>query len=125
MRLPLNRILRKITGFRLGYNVQRDYPGRWTTPVVIVVYMMLAVFLALMNIPLTAYDIVQEYTYTPNATIPPLPFSYLIPSFLKSTLPDFSPQTLHVGDVLHLNDSTQEYNITSLANGGDSFLFYQ
>ncbi|KAF9019483.1 hypothetical protein BDZ89DRAFT_1072976 [Hymenopellis radicata] len=49
MRLPLNRILRKITRYRLGYNVQRDYPGRWTTLVVIVVYMALAVFLALMN----------------------------------------------------------------------------
>ncbi|KAF9008582.1 hypothetical protein BDZ89DRAFT_1078930 [Hymenopellis radicata] len=46
MRLPLNRILRKITRYR--FRIQH-YPGRWTTLVVIVVYMALAVFLALMN----------------------------------------------------------------------------
>ncbi|KAF9013717.1 hypothetical protein BDZ89DRAFT_1142500 [Hymenopellis radicata] len=128
MRLPLNRIIRKVTGYRLGYNVQRDYPGRWTTPVVIVVYVMLAVLLALMNIPLTAYDTVQEYTYTPNATIPPLPFSYLVPSFLNSRLPDFAPETLHVGDVLHLNNSSQEYTVASVSNNpnntGENFLYH-
>ncbi|KAF9008573.1 hypothetical protein BDZ89DRAFT_1048151 [Hymenopellis radicata] len=116
MRLPLNRILRKITGFRLGYNVQRDLD--------LPIFACADLLTKGLEVPLTAYDIVQEYTYTPNATIPPLPFSYLIPSFLKSPLPDFSPQTLHVGDVFQLNDSTEEYNITSLANGGDSFLFY-
>ncbi len=67
MRLPFNRIIRKVTKYRLGYNVQRgmtsiplilcgpttcsssDYPGHWTTPVVLFVYMALATFLALMN----------------------------------------------------------------------------
>ncbi|KAF8881376.1 hypothetical protein CPB85DRAFT_421177 [Mucidula mucida] len=122
MRLPFNRIIRKVTKYRLGYNVQRDYPGHWTTPVVLFVYMALATFLALMNIPLTAYDTVQEYTYTPNATILPLPFSYLVPTFLRSRLPDFSPRTLRVGDILYLNESIEEYNVTSA--DVDSFLFY-
>ncbi|KAF8918915.1 hypothetical protein CPB85DRAFT_1279359 [Mucidula mucida] len=36
-----------VLNFRLGYNLQRPYPGRWTTPIVCSVFVGLTILLAI------------------------------------------------------------------------------
>ncbi|KAJ7166239.1 hypothetical protein C8R46DRAFT_1219987 [Mycena filopes] len=62
----LKGTLLKMTSYRLGYTLQRSYPWRWATPANLGVFLLISVFLALVNIPLSAYEVVQESTYRPN-----------------------------------------------------------
>ncbi|KAF9006883.1 hypothetical protein BDZ89DRAFT_1120123 [Hymenopellis radicata] len=100
-----------VLNFRLGYNLQRPYPGRWTTPIVCGVFVGLTILLAFVNIPLAAYDVVQEFTYTPNDTTNALPFSSLVPSSLRHSAGDFMPQTFKIGDTIQTNLSAFDYQI--------------
>ncbi|KAK7036351.1 hypothetical protein R3P38DRAFT_2518066 [Favolaschia claudopus] len=108
-------ILHSIRSFRLGYNPA--YPGRWTTPAIILVFSLLTAFIACINrkppFPLSAYEFVQEITYTPNDTLPALPLSGWIPSVLQAPTSSFQPQTLSVGDSFTLNNSLLSFTITS------------
>ncbi|KAJ7623861.1 hypothetical protein DFH06DRAFT_1340184 [Mycena polygramma] len=109
----LRHSLAFLTDYRIGYSPQRPYPWRWTTPLALFILLTSTVLLTCVNIPLSAYEIVQEFTYFPNATVAPLPMSNIIPSFLRAPTADFSPQTLHVGDIFRLNDSLFSYTIVS------------
>ncbi|KAF8185540.1 hypothetical protein K438DRAFT_2020007 [Mycena galopus ATCC 62051] len=93
-------LFRGIVSFRLGYAEQRPYPWRWTTPIVLCAFFLICPFLAAINVPLSAYNIVQEATYRPNDSLPSLPFSNILPSILQNPAGDFTPQLLTVGDVL-------------------------
>ncbi|KAJ7235380.1 hypothetical protein C8J57DRAFT_1530812 [Mycena rebaudengoi] len=77
--MSLLRLPQALLGHRLGYPVETPYPWRWTTPIVLLVFFLLTALLAIANIPLSAYNVVQEFTYWPNDTLAPLPFSNLIP----------------------------------------------
>ncbi|KAJ6553396.1 hypothetical protein B0H19DRAFT_1377914 [Mycena capillaripes] len=103
----------KVRHFRLGYSIQRPYPGRWTTLIVCIVYFAITVLLVLINIPLTAYDIVETFTYTPNETAAALPFSFLVPSLRRHSAGDFRPQTFEIGDSLRTNLSMFDYQISA------------
>ncbi|KAJ7677537.1 hypothetical protein B0H17DRAFT_1139554 [Mycena rosella] len=128
--LPFHRLSRAIVSYRLGYSPQRPYPGRWTTPVVLGASILLATALAVINVPLSAYELDQEYTFRPNDTVPPLPFSALIPAILQHPMGGFSPQILSVGDTLQLNNSVFNFAITAAFNELDdtqpvsSFSYY-
>ncbi|KAJ7669902.1 hypothetical protein DFH06DRAFT_1320939 [Mycena polygramma] len=109
--------LAAITSYRLGYSPERPYPWRWTTPLALSMLLTITSLLACLNVPLSAYETVQEFTYFPNATIPPLPFSNIIPSFLRAPSATFAPQTLHFGDTFQLNNSRWSYAIVSAFDG--------
>ncbi|KAJ7655535.1 hypothetical protein B0H17DRAFT_1213953 [Mycena rosella] len=89
--LPFCRLFRAIVSYRLGYSLQRPYPWWWTTPVVLGAFILLASALAAINVPLSAYDMDQESTFRPNDTLPPPPFSTLIPAILRHPTGGFSP----------------------------------
>ncbi|KAJ7655538.1 hypothetical protein B0H17DRAFT_1146374 [Mycena rosella] len=118
--LPFPRLSRAIVSYRLGYSLQRPYPGRWTTPVVLGVFILLAAALAAINVPLSAYDMDQESTFRPNDTLPPRPFSSLIPEILQHPTGGFSPQMLTVGNTIQFNNSVFKFNITAAFNELDN-----
>jgi hypothetical protein len=63
------------------------------------------------TVPLSAYNIVQEFTYRPNDTLPVVALSSLVPSVFKPSANSFTPQLLTVGDIIKLNGSLFEYTI--------------
>ncbi|KAJ7660670.1 hypothetical protein DFH06DRAFT_1192956, partial [Mycena polygramma] len=101
----LRQSLATLTSYRFGYSPQRPYPWRWSTPLALIILLTSTALLTCLNIPLSAYETVQEFTYFPNATLPKLPMSSMIPSFLRGPTAVFAPQTLHVGDSFRLNNS--------------------
>ncbi|KAF7326979.1 hypothetical protein MSAN_02493600 [Mycena sanguinolenta] len=56
----MKRIFGEIQSFRLGYTEERPYPWRWTTPIVLCAFFLMTPFLTLVNVPLSAYNIVQD-----------------------------------------------------------------
>ncbi|KAJ6457989.1 hypothetical protein C8R45DRAFT_562134 [Mycena sanguinolenta] len=119
MRPP--RFLASIAGYRLGYSPQRAYPWPWTTPVGLAILLTSTVVLTLVNIPLSAYDIVQELTYFPNATLPELPMTNMIPSFLReSSVSSFTPQTWTVGETFRLNSSIFQLTVVNALDQTDN-----
>ncbi|KAK7008546.1 hypothetical protein R3P38DRAFT_2791515 [Favolaschia claudopus] len=72
-----------------------------------------AILFILVNIPLSAYETVQEFTYFPNSSVPPPPLSGLVPSALRQSTNHFSPQHLDVGQSFRLNNSALSYTIGS------------
>ncbi|KAJ7474935.1 hypothetical protein FB451DRAFT_1397805 [Mycena latifolia] len=120
----------EIASYRLGYAPQRPYPWRWTTPIVLCAFVLISGFLTAINIPLSAYELDQEFTYRANDTLPPLPLSNLIPEILQHPASSFTPQTLTVGDRLTVNNSVFNFTIVGAYNKRDrskpvaSFSYY-
>ncbi|PBK90157.1 hypothetical protein ARMGADRAFT_306480 [Armillaria gallica] len=98
------------------------YPWRGTTPLVCIILVGLTILLVFVNIPLSAYDVVQEFTYSPNDTSQSPPFSNMIPTFLRHTAGDFTPQTFRVGDTIQIYPSVFTYVIVEALP--DSFPYY-
>jgi hypothetical protein len=71
------------------------------------------------TVPLSAYNIVQEFTYRPNDTLPAVALSSLVPSVFQPSANSFTPQLLTVGDAIKLNGSLFEYTIADAFNGLD------
>ncbi|SJK98791.1 uncharacterized protein ARMOST_02060 [Armillaria ostoyae] len=94
------------------------YPWRGTTPLVCVFFVGLTILLVFVNIPLSGYDVVQEFTYYPNDTSPSLPFSNIIPASLRHTAGDFTPQTFRVGDTIKIDSSVFDYVIVEAFPSG-------
>ncbi|KAJ6451956.1 hypothetical protein C8R45DRAFT_87978 [Mycena sanguinolenta] len=109
--MPISAIFKEIKSFRLGYAEESPYPWRWTTPIVLCAFLLLSPFLALVNVPLSAYNIVQEITYQPNGTVPAVLLSNLVPSILQNPTDSFSPQLLEVGDTIVMDGYIFEYTI--------------
>ncbi|KAJ7808480.1 hypothetical protein B0H14DRAFT_3881464 [Mycena olivaceomarginata] len=105
----MKSMFRHLASFRLGYTEEHPYPWKWTTSIVLSTFFLISAFLAALNVPLSAYNIVQEFTYRPNDTLPAL---------------------LTVGDVIKLNGSLFEYTIVDAFDGIDetkpvsSFSYY-
>ncbi|KAJ7831361.1 hypothetical protein B0H13DRAFT_2679343 [Mycena leptocephala] len=121
--MPLVKgLLASIVNYRLGYAPTQPYAWRWTTPVTFVVFLVATIILALINVPLSAYTIVTEATYTPNASLPTLPLNGLVPSILQesSYSGSFSPQTLTTGHIMRPNGSIYSYLITGAYDGFDT-----
>ncbi|KAJ7660843.1 hypothetical protein DFH06DRAFT_1400225 [Mycena polygramma] len=116
----LRHSLSFLADYRIGYSPQRPYPWRWTTPLALCLLLTSTVLLACLNIPLSAYDMVQESTYFPNNSVPALPMSNIIPPFLRASDATFAPQTLHVGDTFRLNNSLFSYTIVSAFDAVDN-----
>ncbi|KAK6981553.1 hypothetical protein R3P38DRAFT_3460059 [Favolaschia claudopus] len=112
--LSARSTLHSIWSFRLGYAPwpQQPYPGRWTTPSILCLFALLTAFLACINVPLSAYEFVQEPTYRPNDTLSVLPLSRWLPSVLQPPASSFEPQVLVVGDTVTLNNSITGINFT-------------
>ncbi|KAJ7311632.1 hypothetical protein DFH08DRAFT_1044906 [Mycena albidolilacea] len=77
----MKSIFHQLRSFRLGYTEERPYPWKWTTPIVLSAFVLISAFLAALNVPLSAYNIVQEFTYHPNDTLPAVALSSLVPSY--------------------------------------------
>ncbi|KAJ7861398.1 hypothetical protein B0H14DRAFT_2742135 [Mycena olivaceomarginata] len=126
----MESISRQLRSFRLGYTEERPYPWKWTTPIVLSAFLLISAFLAALNVPLSAYNIVQEFTYRPNETLPVVALSSLVPSVFQPSANSFTPQLLTVGDVIKLNGSLFEYTIVDAFDGLDetnpvsSFSYY-
>jgi hypothetical protein len=81
-------------------------------------------------VPLSAYNIVQEFTYRPNDTLPTVALSSLVPSVFKQSANSFTPQLFSVGDSIRLNGSSLDYTIVGAFDGLDgtkpvlSFSYY-
>ncbi|KAJ7698771.1 hypothetical protein B0H14DRAFT_3036724 [Mycena olivaceomarginata] len=110
----------EIASYRLGYAPQRPYPWRWTTPIVLCAFLFISGLLAAINVPLSAYEVVQEVTYRPNDTLPPLPLSYLVPAILQHPASSFTPQILTVGNTLTPNNSVFNFTIVEAYNELDN-----
>ncbi|KAJ7851611.1 hypothetical protein B0H14DRAFT_2761265 [Mycena olivaceomarginata] len=93
-----------------------SYPWRWTTPIVLCASLFISGFLAAINVPLSAYEVVQEVTYRPNDTLPPLPLSNFIPAILQHPASSFTPQILTVGNTLTPNNSVFSFTIVEAYN---------
>ncbi|KAJ6488410.1 hypothetical protein DFH09DRAFT_1455623 [Mycena vulgaris] len=65
------------------------------------------------TVPLSAYEVVEESIYRPNDTLPPIPFSNLIPQMLQQPAGGFSPQIWTIGDTGNLNNSMFNWAITT------------
>ncbi|KAJ7795192.1 hypothetical protein B0H14DRAFT_3888418, partial [Mycena olivaceomarginata] len=126
----LQRRFGELLSYRLGYSPQRPYPWRWTTPVVLGIFLLLSAFLAALNVPLSAYITLLESTYRPNDTLPPLPLSYMTPAILQNPTDGFAPQILRVGDTVQLNNSVFKFTVAEAFNVFDktqpvsSFSYY-
>ncbi|KAJ6516815.1 hypothetical protein C8R47DRAFT_1088409 [Mycena vitilis] len=94
------RLFQRFLSYRLGYSPQRPYPWRWTIPVVLCGFLLLALVLSVINVPLSAYEIDQQFTYRPNDTLLPLLLSDLIPQIFQHQTSGFNPQLLSVGDTI-------------------------
>ncbi|KAJ7342802.1 hypothetical protein DFH08DRAFT_938173 [Mycena albidolilacea] len=126
----MKSIFRQLRSFRLGYTEECPYPWKWTTPIVLSVFFLISAFLAALNVPLSAYNIVQEFTYRPNDTLPALALSGLVPSVFQPSANSFTPQLLTVGDIIKLNGSLLEYTVVDAFDSLDetkpvsSFSYY-
>ncbi|KAJ7288840.1 hypothetical protein C8J57DRAFT_1460218 [Mycena rebaudengoi] len=110
----------ELAKYRLGYSPQLPYPWRWTTPLALCVFLLLATFIIAINIPLSGYNIVQEFTYRPNDTLPPVLFSNMIPEFFQQTTEGFTPQIMRVGDKFRLNSSVFDWTILEAFDPADN-----
>ncbi|KAJ7861416.1 hypothetical protein B0H14DRAFT_2742217 [Mycena olivaceomarginata] len=115
----MKSIFRQLRSFQLGYTEERPYPWKWTTPIVLGAFLLISAFLTALNVPLSAYNIVQEFTYRPNDTLPAVALSSLVPSVFQQSANSFTPQLLTVGDVIRLNGSLFNYTILDAFNGLD------
>ncbi|KAJ7716791.1 hypothetical protein B0H14DRAFT_3631860 [Mycena olivaceomarginata] len=126
----MKSIFRQLRSFQLGYTEERPYPWKWTTPIVLTAFLLISAFLAALNVPLSAYNIVQEFTYRPNDTLPAVALSSLVPSVFQQSTNSFTPQLFSVGDSFRLNGSLIEYTIVDAFDGLDetkpvsSFSYY-
>ncbi|KAF7343607.1 hypothetical protein MSAN_01981200 [Mycena sanguinolenta] len=116
----MKRISNGIKSFRLGYAEERPYPWRWTTPIVLCAFLLISPFLAVVNVPLSAYNIVQEFTYQPNDTLPTVFLGNLVPSVLQNPTDSFTPQLLSVGETIVLDDNIFNYTISQAFDGFDT-----
>ncbi|KAJ6484819.1 hypothetical protein C8R45DRAFT_1075197 [Mycena sanguinolenta] len=69
--------------------------------------------------PLSAYNIVQEFTYQPNHTFPAVFLGNLVPSVLHNPTDSFSPQIFHVGDTILLENRIFNYTIAQAFDSAD------
>ncbi|KAJ7863932.1 hypothetical protein B0H14DRAFT_3443732 [Mycena olivaceomarginata] len=115
----MESIFQQLRSFRLGYKEERPYPWKWTTPIVLSAFLLISAFLAALNVPLSAYNIVQEFTYRPNNTLPAVALSSLIPSVFQQSVNSFTPQLFSVGDSIRLNGSSFDYTIVGAFDGLD------
>jgi hypothetical protein len=81
------------------------------------------------SVPLSAYELDQEFTYRPNDSLPSLPLSYMVPEILQHSSGGFTPQIITVGDTIQLNDSSFSFTIAEAfdvvnAQPVSSFLYY-
>ncbi|KAF7378516.1 hypothetical protein MSAN_00279200 [Mycena sanguinolenta] len=132
----MSTIFRQVRSFRLGYAEQRRtllwvsshalvglprlrsaYPWKWTTSIVLCFFFLISPLLAALNVPLSAYNVVQEVTYRPNDTLPPLPLSPLLPRIFQDPASSFTPQVLTIGDVIVLNGSIFNYTLVQAFDG--------
>ncbi|KAJ6490875.1 hypothetical protein C8R45DRAFT_991061 [Mycena sanguinolenta] len=113
----MSTTFRQVKLFRLGYAEQRPYPWKWTTPIVLCFFFLISPLLAALNVPLSAYNVVQEVTYRPNDTLPPLPLSPLLPWIVQNPSDSFTPQVLTIGDLIVLNGSIFNYTLVQAFDG--------
>ncbi|KAJ7817871.1 hypothetical protein B0H14DRAFT_1382156 [Mycena olivaceomarginata] len=91
------------------------FPWRWTTPIVLCASLFISGFLAAINVPLSAYEVVQEVTYRPNDTLPPLPLSNFIPAILQHPASSFTPADPNCREYTYTQQfSLQLYDCRSL-----------
>ncbi|KAF7336505.1 hypothetical protein MSAN_02305200 [Mycena sanguinolenta] len=111
---------KRIKSFRLGYTEERPYPWRWTTPIVLGAFFLICPFLALVNIPLSAYNIVQQLTYSPNDALPAIFLGNIVPSVFQNPTDSFTPQLLNVGETIALDNYIFNYTISQAFDGVDT-----
>ncbi|KAF7343628.1 hypothetical protein MSAN_01983500 [Mycena sanguinolenta] len=135
----MNQTWNEFKSFRLGYTEERRvslsfffqgnrvdvtlssaYPWRWTTPVVLGTFLVISRFLAMVNVPLSAYNIVQEFTYQPNDTLPAVFLGNLVPLVLQNPTNSFTPQLLNVGDIIVLDNYILNYTVSQAFDGVDT-----
>ena len=81
-------------------------------------------------VPLSAYNIIQEFTYHPNDTLPAILLGSLVPSALQKSADSFTPQVLNVGYTIMLDNYIFNHTIAQAFDGVDtnkplsSFLYY-
>ncbi|KAF7326976.1 hypothetical protein MSAN_02493300 [Mycena sanguinolenta] len=116
--MRISAIFNEIKSFRLGYaEEQPAYPWRWTTPIVLCAFLFVSPFLVLVNVPLSAYNIIQEFTYHPNDTLPAVFLANIVPSVLQNPTDSFTPQLLNVGYTIALDNYIFNYTISQAFDG--------
>ena len=97
-----------------SYNVQKPYPFKWFTPVVLVGGLILAVLLSVMNFVQNSYALVVEYVDNPNVTVAQGAWFQDWPSYLTNGVrPTCQPTNLPVNTQFFTNQSGLMWTITS------------
>ena len=118
--LPSYRKLKMHSSF-FNYNLQRPYPFKWFTPVLLVGGIILAVLLSIMNFVQNSYVLVAQYVDDPNSTITQGVWYRDWPSYLTNGVqPTCEPVNLPVNTQLFTNQSGLMWTITSLFKDKES-----
>lgn len=80
------------------YNLSRPYPWKYTSWIVTFLTVAITISLVLLNIPLSGYEIQQDFTYTPNDTGTTLPYSSIVPAPIRKRSISFIPHTFVIGE---------------------------
>lgn len=75
------------------------------------------------TVSLSAYSVVQEFTYRPKDTLPAVALSSLVPSMFQQSTVTFTPQLLTVGDIIRLNGSVFNYTVVDIFDGVDQTFY--
>ncbi|KAG9743041.1 hypothetical protein KCU73_g8511, partial [Aureobasidium melanogenum] len=109
---------------KFSYNVTRDYPYKWFTPVAIIGGIVLTALFSAINFFSTAYTMVSVTTNQPHEIEAGLyggPFAHLFASKLQPKCDDAS---LAVGSTLRTNQSLFEYQLLSVITAAAPALTY-
>ena len=97
-----------------NYNIQKPYPFRWFTPVVLTGGLALAVLLSVLNFVQNSYVLVVEYVDNPNTTISQGVWYKNWPSYLTNGVqPTCQPTNLPVNTQFFTNQSGLMWTVTS------------
>ncbi|QIX00016.1 hypothetical protein AMS68_005533 [Peltaster fructicola] len=104
-----------------SYNVQRSYPYKWFTPVVIIGGSLLIVLFSFLNLGSSGYNLTTELTQNPNSTSSGSFYDQL-PSFIASKLQrSCEPAIIPINSNIMTNNSALTYTLRSVV-GADAQL---
>ena len=106
-----------------GYNVSRQYPFKWVTPVTIVGGVVVFALVTILSIATQGYETITVFSSQPNLTMTDPTLFTNWPAFLTSnTNSECSATTFPVGSKVYTNNTALPYTITDinqLNDGGD------
>jgi hypothetical protein len=107
-----------------SYGINRPYPFKWFTPVVLAGFLVATVLFSFLNFASNGYDLIVQTSSDPNTTISEGIWFQNWPSYLTSKVkPSCQSVDIHVNTLLFTNQTALTYTLTDvwqvLAGGGN------